>query len=183
VEVQTQVPQSGTKLRIQNDRQFDQQSGDSVLRVSGQSQDGSPVYDAAYVEVEAREADTVGRLIRGARSPQPEIQDKISQEVQAAFSSRLSGRDAHQVALIATQAIQQQVAQWLGSPSGQPTDQTSQKLERLAERFERAAGLKAAAPSFQGGDGQQQGQQWGSQQQSGQQSRQQGQGQEQYSRS
>lgn len=157
MEVQTQAP-SGTKLRIDADRQFEGQQGDSVLRIQGESPQGGQVFDAAYVEVDDREAQVIAKVIRSMRSPQPELIDAIASEVQATNSSKLSGRDAHQIAEMAVRAQAQAVAYLLGTTD---TQQAGEKIERLAERFERAAAKKRNAPSWQsqGGNGQQQQQQ------------------------
>lgn len=152
MEVTTQAP-SGTKLRIDSDRQFEGQQGDSVLRVQGQSEDGSQVFDATYVEMDPQEAAVLARLARSVIQPSPQLQDKIAQEVQATFASRIGGRDAQQIAHIAAQAVQVQVAAWFGW-TDQPTDQAMQPLERLAERLERSAAKRSKAPAFtSGGNG------------------------------
>jgi hypothetical protein len=161
MEITAQAP-TGTELRIQSDRQFDaQEQHDSVLRIQG-NKDGSQVFDAAYVEVTSREADCVAKLLRNARQPYPELQDAIAQEVQAAFSSKLTGRDAQQIAHLVTTATQQQVSRWMGGSSSASPEQAGQQVERTAEKFERAAGQKRSAPAYTsgaGGGGQQQSQQ------------------------
>jgi hypothetical protein len=134
MEVTTEVPQTGTRLRIDADRQFEGQAGDSVLRVQGQSRDGSQVFDAIYVETNADEAQAVGTLLRSLRQPPQELSDEISQEVQATFGSKLGGRDAHQISQIVVRAWRQQALHLLGS---QPDPDS--RLEHLAERFQRAA--------------------------------------------
>jgi len=152
MEVMTEVPQTGTKLRIDADRQFEGQAGDSVLRVQGQSRDGSQVFDAIYVETNADEAQVVGTLLRALRQPPQELSDEISQEVQATFGSKLGGRDAHQISQIVTRAWRQHALQLLGA---QP--EREQRLEQIAERFERAAANRRQAPAYgRAGNGSQQ---------------------------
>jgi hypothetical protein len=145
VEVQTQSP-SGTKLRIDADRTFEGQTGDGVLRIQGEGHDGGPVFDAAYTEVDPREADTVAKLLRATQQSPQEMKDRIAQEVQATFGSRLGGRDAHQIAEIVGQTWWQQCAAWLGVP----TSEAAEKVERLAERFERTAAKRANPAAFSG---------------------------------
>lgn len=153
MEVTTQAP-SGTKLRIDADRQFEGQQGDSVLRIQGESPQGGQVFDAAYVEVDDREAQVIGKVVRSMRSPQPELIDTIASEVQSTFSSKLSGRDAHQIAEMCLKAQALAVSHLLGA---QDPQQSGEKIERLAERFERAAAKRRNAPSWQTqGNGQQQ---------------------------
>lgn len=163
MEVTTQVPQTGTKLRFDSDRQFEGQSGDSVLRVQGQRPDGGQVFDAAYVEIDPKEADATARLLRQIVAPDQSLQDRIAQEVQATFSSKLSGRDGQQIAHIVSLALQQQVSQWLG---GSTTEQSRQKIERLAERLERAAGNRSNPSASYGSSQQSQQQGYGQSQQS-----------------
>lgn len=153
MEVTTQVPQTGTKLRIDADRQFEGQAGDSVLRVQGQSPDGGQVFDAAYVEVDAQEAQAIGMLVRNLRQPTPELQDAIAQDVLAPFTAKLSGKDAAQIAHIVTKAWWDQLASYLG-----PQGEREQRIERLAERFDRAAAKRKQpfGASTEEGNGQQQ---------------------------
>jgi hypothetical protein len=139
MEVLTESPQ-GTKLRIDADRQWEGQQGDSVLRVQGQSADGGAIFDAAYVEIAEQEAQAVSQVLSVLDSPPAELVDHIAQEVQATFRSRLSGRDAAQIAQIATLATQQWVMQSLGASSEQWKQQSgASPIKRLAERFQRAA--------------------------------------------
>lgn len=157
MEVLTEVPQSGTKLRIDADRQFEQQQGDSVLRVQGQSREGSPIFDAAYVEVSDQEAQAVATILQWITQPTPELQDKIAQEVQAAFSSKLSGRDAQQIAHIVTRAQTQALQEYVSLPrtQDQPTNGSQHPLQSLSERFQRAAARKRGPYSGSGsGSGQ-----------------------------
>jgi hypothetical protein len=149
VEVLTEVPQSGTTLKIDNDRSFDGPSpGDSVLRVMGQSKDGTQVFDAAYVEVDPQEAETIALLLRQLRKPGADLTDEISQEVLAAFGSKVSGRDAHQISEICNRAWWQSLKTSFG-----PHGESPQRIEQLAEKFERAAAKRRNAPSFTGGNG------------------------------
>jgi hypothetical protein len=132
MEVLTAVPGTGTKLMIDADRQFDVPQGDSTLRIQGQTQDGSPVFDATYVEVTAEEARLVGWFIRAVRQPGPELLDQIAQEVSATYSAKLSGRDSHHIAELAWKGIAELAQEMLGPES-------SPGLRALAERFERAS--------------------------------------------
>lgn len=140
MEVLTDSP-SGTHLRIDSDRQFDTPTGDSVLRVQGE-RDGGQVFDAAYVEVGAQEANVIAKALRILQKPHPELQDEITQEIQATYSSRLSGRDAHQIAEVCGLAQRTWIARLVG---GDPQSQ-EKTMERLAERFERAAAKRSGIP-------------------------------------
>lgn len=144
MEVQTQDPQTKTRLRIQGDRTFDRQSGDSVLRVQGQGEDGGQVFDAAYVEVNDQEAQGIGKMLRQLRSPSSELIDQIAQDVLGAYGSKLSGRDAHQIAHVIIRTQWQSLAQQFGQDESQQT----QQIDRLAERFERAAANRRTTPSY-----------------------------------
>lgn len=146
MELTTEVPQTGTRLRIDADRQFEQAQGDSVLRVQGEK-DGTPVFDAAYVEVDERDGEAVAQILDWTLTPPPEVQDEIAQQVQATFQSKLSGRDANQIAHIATQATWQAMMQSLGLPSPDQIDKTQHPLAKLAERFRRAAAKRRSAYS------------------------------------
>lgn len=151
MELVTDAP-TGTKLRIDADRQFEGQQGDSVLRVQGERPEGGQVFDATYVEVDDKEAYAIAQLIRTARQPTPELMDTISREVQAMFGSRLSGRDAQQIA----QTVGRAWWDWLGSSLSVTEEHRPQYVEALAERFERAAAKKRTPPAFTqptGGDG------------------------------
>lgn len=145
MQLTTQDPQTGTKVRIEADRGFDNQGdGDSVLRILGLREDGSQTFDAEYVEVDPREADGIARLLRHVRQPTQELQDRVAQEIQAMYSARLSARDAQQIAQVTVQATQRQISQWMGYSS---PEQASKKIERLAERFERAAAQRSQSPT------------------------------------
>lgn len=146
-EVMTEVPESGTKLRIDADRSFERPTGDSVLRIWGQTPDGAQVLDAAYVECNAKEADLIGHVLRQGATPAPSTVDTIAQEVLATFGSKLSGRDAHQIATIAAKAQWLAAANRLGISGEQEAERT---VNELAERFERAS-AKAQTPPFMGG--------------------------------
>lgn len=155
MELTTEVPQTGTKLRIDADRAFEQSGGDTVLRVQGQGTDGGQVFDSAFVELSEQEANAVAKILEWVLQPAPEIQDMIAQEVQATFSSKLSGRDAQQIAHIVQIAQWQAMQQKLGLPSPEQVgDQGQHPLRRLAERFQRAAAKKRAA--YSGGNGERQ---------------------------
>jgi hypothetical protein len=143
MEVLTEVPQTGTRLRIDADRQFEGHAGDSIMRVQGQGRDGSQVFDATYVETSAEEAKVIGALLRALRQPPQELSDEISQEVQATFGARLGGRDAHQISQIVSRVWWQNAQRLLGSQ-----DDREQQLEHLAERFERAAASRRQAPAY-----------------------------------
>lgn len=137
MELLTQVPETGTKLRIDSDRQFDRPHGDSVLRVQGSSADGGAnVFDAAYVELNDQEAVLVGHLLRQTLQPSPKTQDMLAQEIQAAFSSQLSARDAAQIAAIVSRA-------WWNAAQAQigigEEPETKRLVGKLAERFDRTA--------------------------------------------
>lgn len=152
MEVLTEVPQTGTKLRFDIDREIERPTGDSVMRVQGQSQDGGNLFDAAYVETNPEEADLVAIVLRETWAPSPETQDQIAQEVQATFGSRLSGRDAAQIAEIATQAQWRAVQQKLGLGDPNKVKKTAQKL---AEQFERASAKRRSYTGTTSGNGQQ----------------------------
>lgn len=147
MEVLTQVPSSGTKLRIDADREFDAgQSGDSVLRVQGQTPDGGQtIFDAAYVEVDAAEAEVTAKVLRGLRKPDRDMTDGISQDILAAFGGKLNAREAHQIAEIAASAWRDRAGQgtW-------PQEECGPRLDKLAERFERASAQRKQ-PAFSGG--------------------------------
>jgi hypothetical protein len=145
MEVITEVPNTGTKLRIDADREFDRQTGDAVLRIFGQSPEGEQVLDAAYVEVNTREADLLADALREARTPMPYTNDALTQEIQAAFSSKLSARDAAQIAQIAHRTRWQGiVGRWAGNEAD-----AERTINELAERFERAS-AKADTPATGG---------------------------------
>lgn len=146
MEVTTELPRSGTKLSIDADREFDGgQTGDSVLRVKGQSSDGSQtIFDAAYVEVDANEAAVVGGVLRMLRKPDADTTDQIAQEILGAFGSKLTGREAHQLAEIAAQTWRKQ-----NFGTDWPEEQRGQRIEKLAERFERASAQRRT-PAFAG---------------------------------
>jgi hypothetical protein len=91
VELTVDNPQTGTKLRLESDRRLERPQGDSVMRVQALGQDGGQVFDAAYVECDAQEADLIATLLHEAQYQSPQTQDRIAQEVQASFASRLSG--------------------------------------------------------------------------------------------
>lgn len=160
MEVQTEVP-TGTRLRIDADRQFEGQQGDSVLRIQGERPEGGQVFDATYVEVEHYEAQAIAKILRSLTSPPPEQLDEIAREVQATFGSRLGGRDAQQIAQMAVRSQAQLVGSWLGTSVGSgDISKPQEQLEYLAERFERAAAKKRNAPSWsQQSEGDGQGQQ------------------------
>lgn len=156
MEIVTQVP-SGPTLHIENDRQFDSQTGDSVLRIQGERPEGGQVFDACYVEVEAQEAQAIALVLRSLATPQPEMIDHIAREIQSAFGSVLSGRDAHQVAEIGSRARFQMVQSWMGGltltqKGTQTPTQQQQVVEKLAQRFERAASKKVNPPTYLQGD-------------------------------
>jgi hypothetical protein len=110
MEVLTQVPSTGTKLRIDADREFEGQPGDSVLRVQGQTPDGGQtIFDAAYVEMDATEAGVTAKVLRLLRKPDPAVTDEIAQDMLAAFGSKLTARDAHQIAEICARSWRDQI--------------------------------------------------------------------------
>lgn len=158
--VTTEVPETGTRLHIDADRPFDRHAGDGVLRVAGYSPDGSPVFDAAYAELDQEEAQLLAWLCRNAMAPTPETRDRYAQEVQATFSSKLSGRDAHQVADIIARAQWDALQEQMGIASQAGNLAVAQ---RLAERFERTAaaiavpaagtGVTGDRPQKRGGNG------------------------------
>lgn len=136
MEVQTEVPQTGTRLRIDNDRQFDRPTGDSVIRVQAQSPDGGQVSDVTLVEVSGQESNLISFVLRQVQNPTQKTQELLATEVQAAFPSRLLGRDANQIAQLVARthwlAVQQQAG--IGDEN-----QAEKAIQQLAERFERAA--------------------------------------------
>jgi hypothetical protein len=141
MEVLTEVPRTGTKLRFDSDRHFDRPTGDSVIRVQGQSTDGAQVIDAGYVECSSDEARLIALLIREVADPSPETKDRLAQEVQAMHSARLSGRDARQIAEVASREW------WTAIRAASPLLGTEREAggiaTRLAERFERASATMA----------------------------------------
>lgn len=145
MDLTTEVPQTGTRLRIDADRQFEGQPGDGTLRIAGE-REGSQVFDATYVEVDEKEADLTAWLLRAIRTPTPELLDRVAQEVQATFSSKLSGREARQTADIMWQAIRAQVREYAGVKGEHDT-----MVDKLAERFERAAARRRQAFAHAGG--------------------------------
>lgn len=154
MEVTTQVPQTGTKLHIDADRGFDGPSGDSVLRIKGQNQEGSQTFDASYVEVDGPSAQVIAQVLRQIKAPTPELQSEIAREVQATFGDKLGGRDAQQVATIVARAWSQRLIQQMGLPQ----QQAEQHLDSLAERFERTAAQRRQQPAYSGQGQQPQGQ-------------------------
>lgn len=155
MEVTTQVPETGQRIKIDADRQFDGQTYDSVVRIQGQNPDGTPSLDATMVQVDEQEAEAIGKLIRSLKSPQQEVLDRIAQEVQATFSAKLSGRDAQQIAHLVHRSWWEQFSSSFGS-TDEP--ERASKVEYLAERFYRAAG-RSRTPftgSASSGNGEQQ---------------------------
>jgi hypothetical protein len=135
---------TGTKLRIDADREFEGQPGDSVLRVQGQTPDGGQtIFDAAYVEMDATEAGVTAKVLRLLRKPDPAVTDEIAQDMLAAFGSKLTARDAHQIAEICARSWRDQIGrEW-------PDDERGPRIDKLAERFERASAQRKT-PAFAG---------------------------------
>jgi len=148
VELTVDNPQTGTKLHLESDRQLERQQGDSVMRVQAQAQDGGQVFDAAYVECDAQEADLIATLLRETQNQSPQTQDTIAQEVQAAFASKLSGRDAAQIAQIVARSRRQAIRTQLGVGDEAEAEQI---VNKLAERFGRAASKRREPSSGNGG--------------------------------
>jgi uncharacterized protein (UPF0261 family) len=123
MEVLTEVPQTGTKLFFDADREFDGQAGDTVMRVKGQTREGTPLFDAAYVEVDEESATVVAALLRAIRQPSAEVTDQIAQ--------------------IAQQA-------WKGLATIWPEAERQERTAKLAERFERAAASRRNAKALVG---------------------------------
>lgn len=132
MEVLTETKPGGTKLRFNADRSLDQPSGDSVISVHGE-RDGTTVIESTYVQVDEREARAVGLVMDQIQAPTPPLLDKIAQDVQSTFGSKLSGRDAHQVAEIATRCWSEYLSTEIGPR------EASDKISSLTERFQRAA--------------------------------------------
>ena len=148
MELTVDNPQTGTKLRLDSDRQLERQQGDSVIRVQALGQDGGQVFDAAYVECDAQEADLIATLLHGTQYQSPQTQDTIAQEVQAAFASKLSGRDAAQIAQIVARSWRQAIQTQLGIGDEAEAEQI---VNKLGERFSRAASKRREPASSNGG--------------------------------
>lgn len=146
MEVLAEVPETGTKLRFDTDRQFDGGPGDATLHIEGLKDDGSKIHDGTYVEVTPEEAGLVAWFVRAIRQPTPELRDKITQEIQSAYGSCLSGREAQQVGDLAWRGIMDAAQGKLGA--GRPTAERT--MDRLAERFDRAS-TRAQATTPHGG--------------------------------
>lgn len=134
---------TGTKLRLDSDRQWQHPQGDSVMRVQSQTKDGGQ-FDTAYVECDPQEADLIAILLHEVTYPSPQTLDTIAQEVHAAFSSKLSGRDAAQIAQIVGRQWWQAIQPLLGAGG-----ETEKAMKGLEERFTRAA-AKSREPAFAG---------------------------------
>jgi hypothetical protein len=147
VELTVDNPQTGTKLRLESDRQLERQQGDSVMRVQAQGQDGGQVFDAAYVECDAQEAELIATVLRETQYQSPQMQDRVAQEVQATFASKLSGRDAAQIAQIVARSSRQAVQTQLGIGDEAEAEQA---INRLVERFSRAASKRREPASGNG---------------------------------
>jgi hypothetical protein len=147
VELTVDNPQTGTKLRLESDRQLERQQGDSVMRVQAQGQDGGQVFDAAYVECDAQEAELIATVLRETQQQSPQMQDGVAQEVQATFASKLSGRDAAQIAQIVARSSRQAVQTQLGIGDEAEAEQA---INRLVERFSRAASKRREPASGNG---------------------------------
>ncbi len=143
MELTTEVPETKTRMKFDTDRPWDHQTGDSVMRALGVTTDGSQVFDGVYVETNPEDAKLIAYILRQSSAPTGKTRDGIAQDVQAAFGSSLSGRDAAQIAQIATRAI------WLAAQRelGLPESQTDDKIQQLAERFERAS-AKGGVPAY-----------------------------------
>jgi hypothetical protein len=148
VELTVDNPQTGTKLHLESDRQLERQQGDSVMRVQAQAQDGGQVFDAAYVECDAQEADLIASLLHDTQYQSQQTQDRVAQEVQAAFTSRLSGRDAAQIAQIVARSRWQAIQGQLGIGDEAEAERI---VNRLVERFSRAASKRREPASGNGG--------------------------------
>jgi len=148
VELTVDNPQTGTKLRLESDRQLERQQGDSVMRIQAQGQDGGQVFDAAYVECDAQEADLIAHLLHETQYQSPQTQDTIAQEVQATFASKLSGRDAAQIAQIVALSWRRATQSRLGVGDEAEAEQI---INRLVERFSRAASKRREPASGNGG--------------------------------
>lgn len=153
MEVTTQVPETGQRIKIDTDRQFDDRMYDSVFRVQGQNPDGTPSLDATMVQVDEQESEAIGKLIRSLKSPQQDVLDRIAQEVQATFGSKLGGRDAQQIAQLVHRSWWEQFSSAFG---GTDEPERASKVEHLAERFFRAAGRSRTPYTSGSGNGQQQ---------------------------
>jgi len=147
VELTVDNPQTGTKLHLESDRQLERQQGDSVMRIQAQARDGGQVFDAAYVECDAQEAELIATLLHNTQYQSPQTQDRIAQEVQATFASKLSGRDAAQIAQIVARSWRQSVQTQVGIGD---EAEAEQMINRLAERFSRAASKRRERPSGNG---------------------------------
>ncbi len=147
MELTVDNPQTGTKLHLESDRQLERQQGDSVMRIQAQAKDGGQVFDAAYVECDAQEADLIASLLHNTQYQSPQTQDRIAQEVQATFASKLSGRDAAQIAQIVARSLRQEVQRRLGVGDEAEAEQI---VGRLVERFSRAASKRREPASGNG---------------------------------
>lgn len=150
MEVLAEVPETGTKLRFESDREFDGGPQDATLRIRGSKDDGSPTHDGIYVEVTPEEAGLVAWFTRAIRQPTPELRDRITQEIQAAYGSCLTGKEAQQVADLAWGGIMDTARSRLNVHGRSAAEHT---IERLAERFDRASTRAQAATPTAGSMG------------------------------
>lgn len=148
MELTVNNPQTGSNLHLESDRQLERPQGDSVMRVQAQAQDGGQIFDAAYVECDAQEADLIATLLHETQNQSPQTQDRIAQEVQATFASKLSGRDAAQIAQIAARSGWQAIQTQLGIGEEAEAEQI---VNKLVERFSRAASKRREPASGNGG--------------------------------
>lgn len=133
-QLQARVPGSGTDVTFTNDRTWDGESGDSVLRVQGQSSDGGQVIDRNFTEVSGQQAQALGKILRALTQMPSDVLESITRDVQATFGSQLNGSDCH---LLAEQ-VGRRYAEALTSNLGQAQER-QQQINQLAERFERTA--------------------------------------------
>jgi len=140
-----EVPETGTKLTIDNDRDWESAPHDSVMRVVGQSSGGSQLVVAAFTQVSEEEAEMVSTLLDQIVNPDRATIEQITLDIAAAFPASLSGTQAHRAAEIATQSLWAAAAQKCGL-GDQP--EVKRVVQEMTSRFERAA-----ATARNGGNG------------------------------
>lgn len=143
---------AGGKIRLDSDRQFDRQQGDSVMRFQTLV-DGTQVFDATYAELSAEEADLMGELLRQVRQPSQLTQDRIAQEVHAIFQGTIGGRDAAQIAAIVGQSWWKAIRDQLGVGDEPEAERI---VNGLAQRFDRTASKRREPAAASNGSGTQQ---------------------------
>lgn len=138
---------TGTKLTLDNDRDWEAAPNDSVMRVVGKSSAGSQVLNAAFTQVSEDEAELVATLLDQIVNPDRGTIEQITNDIAAAFPASLSGSQAHRAAEIAAQSLWAAAAQKCGL-GDQP--EVKRVVQEMTSRFERTA---SKARSSLGGNG------------------------------